>query len=127
MTQNLKLTNNESEIRKDIEEQTAWRNNQALLNMDQNIELLIEKMSDFELKLNYALLRQTKFTKKKNSQQQITTTKSSNQQEVYQNKLVNSKIKIRASFFIYLPLILIVIYIFLSKLSELILVNNGLD
>ena len=68
MTQsNLKLNSGNVEIRKEGEEHAYIASNKDLLNIEQNIESLAEKMSTFELKLNYILLRQPKFTKKKKS------------------------------------------------------------
>ena len=123
---NLKLNNGNGEMRKEGEQEyTALRNSKALLNIEQNIESLTEKMSSFELKLNYVLLRQAKSNKKKSALHHQDSIQSSTQQ-MYLNKLINSKVRIRTSV-IYLSLILIVFYIILSILSELLLVGNELD
>jgi len=112
-----------SEMRKEGEEY-AFKNTKTILNIEQNLDLLTEKMTDFELKLNYVLLRQTKFSKKKRAAQRETT--ANNGQQVYQNRLINNKIMIRTPF-IYLLLTLIVICIILLVLSELILVSDELN
>jgi hypothetical protein len=126
MNSNLKLNNGHGEMRKEGEQEyTALRNSKALLNIEQNIESLTEKMSGFELKLNYVLLHQTKSNKRKsaiNHQHSI----QSRTQQMYLNKLINSTVRISKSV-IYLSLILIPLYIILSILSELLLVGNELD
>jgi len=127
MTQsNLKLNGGSIEIRKEGEEHIsciASRNSKVLLNIEQSIESLAEKMSTFELKLNYVLLRQPKFTKKKKSaQQQHGMAKNNQQQEHQTNKfsIIIKRINARTSL-IVLSLMLIIIYMMLSMLSELIL------
>ncbi len=120
---NLKLNNGNGEMRKEGEEYTALSN--ALLNIEQNIESLTEKMSGFELKLNYVLLRQTKSNKRKSTLHHQDSIKSRTQQ-MYLKKLMNSKARIKTSV-IYLSLILILLYIILSISSELLLVGNELD
>jgi len=123
---NLKLNNGNGEMRKEGEEHTALRNSKALLNIEQNLESLTEKISSFELKLNYALLRQTKSNKRKRILHHQHSKQSSTQQ-MYLNKLINSKVRIRTSV-IYLSLILILLYIVWSIfLSELLLVGDELD
>jgi small-conductance mechanosensitive channel len=83
---------------------------------------LTEKMSGFELKLNYVLLRQTKSNKRKSTLHHQDSIKSRTRQ-TYLKKLMNSKARI----VIYLLLILILFYIILSNLSEFLLVGNELD
>jgi len=124
---NLKLNNGNGEMRKEVEEYTACRNSKALQNIEQNIESLTEKMSGFELKLNYVLLRQTKSNKRKSALHHQDSIKSRTQQ-MYLKNLMNSKATIKTSV-IYLSLILLLIlfYIILSNLSELLLVGNELD
>ena len=74
MTQsNLELNTGSVEIRKEGEEEhtsSYIASNKALLNIEQNIETLAEKMSTFELKLNYVLIRQPKLMKKRKGFQQ---------------------------------------------------------
>ena len=123
---NLKLNNGSGEMRKEGEQEyTALRNSKALLNIEQNIESLTEKMSSFELKLNYVLLRQTKSNKRKRTLHHQDSRQSSTQQ-MYLNRLINRKVRIRTSV-IYLSLILLLLYIILSILSEFLLVGNELD
>ncbi len=123
---NLKLNNGNGEMRKEGEEEyTAWRNSNALLNIEQNLESLTEKMSGFELKVNYLLLHQTKSNKRKRTLHHQDSIQSSTQQ-MYLNKLINRKVRIRTSI-IYLSLISILLYIILSISSELLLVGNELD
>ncbi len=123
---NLKFNNGNGEMRKEGEQEyTACRNSKALLNIEQNVESLTEKMSSFELKLNYALLRQTKSKKRKRTLHHQDSRQSSTQQ-MYLNKLINSKVRIKTSV-IYLSLILLLLYIILSISSELLLVGNELD
>jgi len=123
---NLKLNNGDGEMRKEGEEEyTTWRNSKALLNIEQNVESLTEKVSSFELKLNYALLRQTKSHKRKRPLHHQDPKQSSTQKK-YLNKLINRKVRIRTSV-IYLSMILILSYIILPILSELLLVGNELD
>ncbi len=123
---NLKLNNGNGEMRKEGEEEyTAWRNSNALLNIEQNLESLTEKMSGFELKVNYLLLHQTKSNKRKRTRHHQDSIQSSTQQ-MYLNKLINRKVRIRTSI-IYLSLISILLYIILSISSELLLVGNELD
>jgi hypothetical protein len=118
---NLKLNNCNGEMRKEGEQEySAWRNSKALLNMEQNIESLTEKMSSFELKLNYVLLRQTKSNKRKSALHHHQDSIQSNTQQMYLSKLINSKVRIGASV-IYLSLMLILLYIILPILSELLL------
>ena len=83
MTQsNLKLNTGSVEIRKEGEEHTSYiASNKALLNIEQNIETLAEKISNFELKLNYVLLRQPKLTKKKKGFRQQHGMAKNNQQK----------------------------------------------
>jgi hypothetical protein len=119
---NLKLNNGNGEMRKEGEEYTSCRNSKALQNIEQNIESLTEKMSGFELKLNYVLLRQTKSNKRKSTLHHQDSIKSRTRQ-TYLKKLMNSKARI----VIYLLLILILFYIILSNLSEFLLVGNELD
>ncbi len=121
---NLKLNNGNGGMG---EEYTACRNSKALQNIEQNIESLTEKMSGFELKLNYVLLRQTKSNKRKSTLHHQDSINSRTQQ-MYLKKLINSKARIKKSL-IYLLLILLIIlfYIILSNLSELLLVGNELD
>jgi hypothetical protein len=120
---NLKLNNGNGGMGE--QEYTACRNSKALLNIEQNIESLTEKMSGFELKLNYVLLRQTKSNKRKSTLHHQDSIKSRTQQ-MYLKKLMNSKARIKTSV-IYFLLILILFYIILSNLSELLLVGNELD
>ncbi len=122
---NLKLNNGNGEMRKEGEEYTACRNSKALLNIEQNLESLTEKMSGFELKVNYLLLHQTKSNKRKRTLHHQDSIQSSTQQ-MYLNKLINRKVRIRTSI-IYLSLISILLYIILSISSELLLVGNELD
>jgi len=123
---NLNLNNGDGEMRKEGEEEsTAWRNSKALLNIEQNVELLTEKMSSFELKLNYELLRPTKSHKRKRALHHQDPKQSSTQKK-YLNKLINRKVRIRTSV-IYLSMILILSYIILPILSELLLLGNELD
>jgi len=123
---NLKLNNGNGEMRKEAEENTAWINSRALLNIEQNVESLTEKISSFELKLNYALLRQTKSNKRKRALYHQDSIQGRSTQKMYLNKLINSKVRIRTGV-IYLSLILILLYIILPILSELLLVGNELD
>ncbi len=122
---NLKLNNGSGEMRKEGEEHIALKNSKALVNIEQNLESLTEKMSSFELKLNYALLRQTKSNKRKRTLHHQDSRQSSTQQ-MYLNKLINRKVRIRTRV-IYLSLILLLLYIILSISSELLLVGNELD
>jgi hypothetical protein len=122
---NLKLNNGNSEMRNEGEENTAWRNSRALLNIEQNLESMTEKMSAFELKVNYLLLHQTKSKKRKRPLHYQNPIQSSTQQ-IYLNKLINSKVRIRTSV-IYLSLILLLLYIILPISSELLLLGNELD
>jgi predicted nucleic acid-binding Zn-ribbon protein len=132
MTQsNLKLNSGSVEIRKEGEEHTSSyiASNKALLNIEQNIETLAEKMSNFELKLNYVLLRQPKLTKKKKGfQQQHGMAKNNQQKEDQNNKfsIIIKRINARTSL-IALSLMLIIIYMLFSMLSELILESNELE
>ena len=82
-------------------------------------------MSNFELKLNYLLLRQKKFTKKESAKHKETA-KSNTQQWMYQNMFVKNRMNIRASFILF-SLIMFVIYIFWSMLSGFILMSHELD
>ncbi len=123
MNSNLKSNNGNGEMRE--QEYTALRNSKALLNIEQNIESLTEKMSGFELKLNYVLLRQTKSNKKKSVLHHQDSIQSSTR-KMYLSKVINSKVRIRTGV-IYLSLILILIYIILPILSEFLLVGNELD
>ena len=131
MTQsNLKLNSGNVEIRKEGEEHTSYiASNKALLNIEQNIETLAEKMSNFELKLNYILLRQPKLTKKKRSLHYEQGMAKNNQQKEDQNNkfsIIMKRINARTSL-IVLPLILIIIYMLLSILFELILESHELE
>jgi hypothetical protein len=112
-------------MRKEGEEHIALKNSNALLNIEQNLESLTEKMSGFELKVNYLLLRQTKSNKRKRTLHHQDSRQSSTQQ-MYLNRLINRKVRIRTSV-IYLSLILLLLYIILSISSELLLVGNELD
>jgi len=125
---NLKLNNGNGEIRKEGEEYTGCRNSKALLNIEQNVESLTEKISSFELKLNYALLEKKSNKRKRAALHHQDSIQSSTQQRYLNklNKLVNSKVRIRTSV-IYLSLILILLFIIWSILSELLLVGNELD
>ena len=55
-------TSKASEFRKEGEDQ-LFKNARTLQKMDQTLEVLMGKMTDFELKLNYVLLRRTKVKK----------------------------------------------------------------
>jgi hypothetical protein len=124
---NLRLNNGNGEMRKEGEEYIACRNSKALQNIEQNIESLTEKMSGFELKLNYLLLRQTKSNKRKSTLHHQGSIKSRTQQ-IYLKKLMNSKARIKTSLiYLLLILLLILFYIILSSLSEFLLVGNELD
>ena len=128
---NSKANSGGVEVRKEGEEHhIAWRNNKVLLNIEQSIDSLTEKMSTFELKLNYVLLRQPKFIKRKKVQQQHGAAEiiMDKKQEYYQNKLsvITKKLKVRTSL-IFVSLMLICIYVISTLLSELILANNDLD
>jgi hypothetical protein len=123
---NLKLNNGNGEMRKEGEEYTSCRNSKALQNIEQNIESLTEKMSGFELKLNYVLLRQTKSNKRKSTLHHQDSIKSITQRMNLKKLMNSSKARIKTSV-IYLLLILILFYIILSNLSEFLLVGNELD
>ncbi len=122
---NLKLNNGNGEMRKEGEEYSALRTSKALLNIEKNLESLTEKMSGFELKLNYVVLRPTKSNNRKSSLHHQDSSQSSTKQ-IYLRKLINSKRSITTSV-IHLSLIFILLYIMLSILSELLLVGNELD
>jgi len=123
---NLKLNNDNGQMRKEGEEYTALRNSNALLNIEQNLESVTEKISGFELKLNYLLLHQTKSKKRKSAHLHHQDSIQSSTQQMYLNKLINRKVRIRTSF-VYLSLILILLYIIWSILSELLLVGSELN
>jgi hypothetical protein len=123
---NLKLNNGNGEMRREGEEYTSCRNSKALQNIEQNIESLTEKMSGFELKLNYVLLRQTKSNKRKSTLHHQDSIKSITQRMNLKKLMNSSKARIKTSV-IYLLLILILFYIILSNLSEFLLVGNELD
>ena len=55
-------TSKASEFRKEGEDQ-LFKNARTLQKMDQTFEVLMGKMTDLELKLNYVLLRRTKVKK----------------------------------------------------------------
>jgi len=124
---NLKLNNGNGEMRKEggEEEYTALRNSNVLRNIEQNLESITEKISGFELKVNYLLLHQTKSNKRKRTLYHQDPRQSSTQQ-MYLNKLINRKVRIRTSI-IFLSLISILLYIICSISSELLLVGNELD
>jgi len=122
---NLKLNNDNGQMRKEGEEYIALRNSNALLNIEQNLESVTEKISGFELKLNYLLLQQTKSKKRKSAHRHHQDSIQGSTRQIYLNKLINRKVRIRTSV-IYL-LILILLYIIWSILSELLLVDSELD
>jgi len=124
---NLKLNNGNGEMRKEggEEEYTALRNSNVLRNIEQNLESITEKISGFELKVNYLLLHQTKSNKRKRTLYHQDPRQSSTQQ-MYLNKLINRKVRIRKSI-IFLSLISILLYIIWFISSELLLVDNELD
>jgi hypothetical protein len=121
---NLKLNNGNGEMRKEGEEYSALRTSKALLNIEKNLESLTEKMSGFELKLNYVVLRPTKSNNRKSSLHHQDSSQSSTKQ-IYLRKLINSKGSITTSV-IHLSLILN-LFIILYILSDLLLVGNELD
>jgi len=101
------------------------KNSMTLQKMDQNLEVLMEKMTDFELKLNYVLLRRTKIKKRMKKEIQSEAEDRSNQ-EIYLNQVLrNSSKKFKAAF-IYLSLILLFICALLSLLYEIIVVDESL-
>ena len=110
MTQsNLKLNGGSVEIRKEGEEHTSYiASNKALLNIEQSIETLAEKISNFELKLNYVLLRQPKLTKKKKGFRQLHGMAKNNQQKEDQNNkfsIIIKRINARTSLIVLSSLI----------------------
>jgi hypothetical protein len=121
---NLKLNNGNGEMRKEGEEYSALRTSKALLNIEKNLESLTEKMSGFELKLNYVVLRPTKSNNRKSSLHHQDSSQSSTKQ-IYLRKLINSQGSI-TTIVIHLSLILN-LFIILYILSDLLLVGNELD
>jgi hypothetical protein len=111
----------ESKIERD--EQTS-KNTKILLKLDQTLGLLTEKLADFELKLNYVLLRRTKNNKRKKGLRfdgRLYAT-----QETYQ--LIQSKKIIFKTAFIYLSLtLLILVCVYSSLLSGLVAVSGDLE
>jgi predicted nucleic acid-binding Zn ribbon protein len=104
------------------ENEVQLKNTMTLQRMDQNLEVLMEKMTDFELKLNYVLLRRTKIKKKMKRELQVDAIDQRFPQ-AYQQILTNNSKRFRAAF-IYFSLILILICAALSVIFEIIVVDD---
>jgi hypothetical protein len=115
-------TNIVGEFREESELQL--KNRMTLQKMDQNLEVLMEKMSDFELKINYVLLRRTKIKKRMKRELQVDAIDQRTPQ-AYQQLLTNNSKKFRAAPFIFFSLILIFICATLSVVFEIILVDDS--
>ena len=95
------------------------KNTMTLQKMDQNLEVLMEKMTDFELKLNYVLLRRTKIKKKITKELQVEA-KDQRSPQAYQHVLTNYSKKFRVTF-----IILILTCATLSVVFEIIVVDES--
>ena len=105
------------------ENELQLKNTMTLQKMDQNIEVLMEKMTDFELKLNYVLLRRTKIKKRIKRELQVDAMDHQRFPQAYQQILTNNSKEFRAAF-IYFSLILILICAILSVIFEIIIFDD---
>lgn len=109
------------EFQKVSEEQTI-KSARTLLKIDQTLQLLTEKMTDFELKLNYVLLRRTKL-KKKEKELKLEENHSIIQKASPKNFINNKIVIFRSTFIIYFVFMIFVILIILSVLANIIIVD----
>jgi len=114
MTQNSKhnLFRNEGE-------ETQIKNDKALMRIEQILGLVMEKLTDFELKLNYALLRRTKLMKKSYGKT------PQNIQQDCSKDIMNVGTRIPSNI-IYLSLTLTFVCLILFTLSFMVVVGDEL-